>query len=215
MANNQSATVLLRAYTLAKAKRYSEAEALILSDSEVVKTPPAIDLLARLRFEQKDLIEARRLWEELLSTYPHYSPARRALKHFDRKSRWLTLGRLTVFIIVLLALLCVGLGMYVQSLRAPTPTPLEAPLAPSTPITYTWETLPRYVDLQALSPHRGKIKRILLSSHLFADPKATARRQNLIESFTYALGLEPQQIFFAEASASDPQERLTLIIETL
>lgn len=213
MANNQSATVLLRAYTLAKAKRYSEAEALILSDAEVVKTPPAIDLLARLRFEQKDLIEARRLWEELLSSYPQYTPARRALKHFDRKSRWLTQRRLTALIALLLSLLCVGLGMYLQHLRAPTPT--QAPLTPPAPITYVWETLPRYADLQALSPHRGNIKRILLSSHLFAEPKAIARRQNLLESFTYALGLAPQHIFFAEADPSDPQERVTLMIETL
>ncbi|MGN0887020.1 MAG: hypothetical protein ACI4RT_08515, partial [Candidatus Spyradenecus sp.] len=65
MSSNQTKVALLCAYTLARAGHYGEAEALILSDGELSKTTEAMDLLARIRAEQGDEGEARRLWQEI------------------------------------------------------------------------------------------------------------------------------------------------------
>lgn len=205
MTNNQSSTVLLRAYTLAKAKRYGEAEALILSDNEISKTAPAIDLLARLRIEQNDRIEAHRLWEELLATHPNYLPARQALKYFDHKPSVFTKRRCIIGGMILLFIIGIVIGMKISFNRVPQE---------KTPIVYAWETFPRYTDLQVLQSHRGTIKRIFVSSHLFAEAKAAARRQNLLEILTHSLDLKPECIYFAQHESNASPERVTLTIET-
>lgn len=206
MANNQSSTLLLCAYTLAKAKRYAEAEAMILSNAEVAKTPPAIDLLARLRVEQGDLIEARRLWEDLASTNPDYLPARNALKNFDIKPSWFTKKRCFIGAMILLFLGGLFLGRYFYKAE---PLP-QAPL----PQTYTWATFPRFNDLQSLQIHKGKIKRISISSHLFADPSALARRQNLLDILTHLLDVQSHQIYFAQNTPNAAPEAVVITIET-
>ncbi|MDO5461943.1 MAG: hypothetical protein Q4F99_00425 [bacterium] len=203
MANNyQSSTLLLCAYTLAKAKRYAEAEAMILSNAEISKTAPAIDLLARLRIEQGDIIEARRLWEELTATHPDYLPARNALKHFETKSTCFTKKRCVVIAMFLL----LGLGIFIGHMLNSQP---KIP----TPQVYTWATLPRYVDLQYLNSHKGNVKRLSITSNLFADPTALARRQNLIDTLTYLLKIEPHQIYFAQNTPEASADVVVITIE--
>ena len=109
MANN-ARTALLCAYTLATAKHYAEAEALILSDTDVAKTPEALDLLARIRAEQGDVAEARRLWQEIVSLDPDNKSARRALRNLGKPPRrwWM---KIVVAAGKRLAALTVGLGV--------------------------------------------------------------------------------------------------------
>lgn len=203
--NSNSSTVLLCAYTLAKAKHYAEAEASILSHPEIAKTPPALDLLARLRIEQNDFIEARRIWEDLLSTHPNYMPARNALKHFDTKPSKIKKTHLIIGAMLLLF----GLGLFLgRSL-----TTSRIPHVP-TPIVYTFDTFPRYDELQQLQKHRGKIERISISSHLFANPTALARRNNLMESISHLLDLAPHSIYFAPNISTASPEAITLLVET-
>lgn len=203
MTNNQrNSTLLLCAYTLAKAKRYAEAEAMVLSNLEIAKTPPAMDLLARLRIEQGDNIEARRLWEELTATYPDYLPAQQALKYFDTKPSKITKKHCLIVAMLLLF----GLGIFVGRL-------FNAPALP-TPHTYQWSTLPRYVDLQSLQQHKGNVQRLSIKSHLFADPTALARRQNLIDSICHLLAIAPHQIYFAQNTPDASADAVIITIES-
>ncbi|MBO7182050.1 MAG: hypothetical protein J6V91_04590, partial [Kiritimatiellae bacterium] len=84
MASNAK-TALLCAYTLARAKQYSEAETLILSHEELSKTPEALDLLARIRMEEGDIPEARRLWQNIATVYPENKAASTALKVIGKR----------------------------------------------------------------------------------------------------------------------------------
>lgn len=207
MATNRAKTALLCAYTLAKAGRYSEAEAYLLSQPEIAKTPVALDLLARLRVEQHDTIEARRLWEELSHTHPSYLPARAALKNLNKRPAFFTRARLCFLAII------VGIaGAFALGLMMAPFLGTSVPPPPST-MVYQWETLPRLYDLQPLTVHRGKVKRISVASHLFAEPKAFARRQNLIEALQALLALEGHQLFFGEAHPEAGPEAVQIEIE--
>lgn len=205
MATNQAKHALLCAYTLAKAGRYSEAEAKVLSEPEISKQPAAIDFLARVRVEQGDVIEARRLWEELTISHPSYLPARIALKNLNKRPPIFTRKRVTFIFSTLLLVGAFLLGFFLS------PKPKENVVPPT--ISYQWETLPMLSDLQALSIHRDKVQRVYVSSHLFADPKALASRQNLIEALRYLLAIEAHQVYFAQGQLEKTLEDVLIELE--
>ena len=192
MVNDNAKTALLCAYTLACAKQYAKAEGLILSDTELAKTPEAMDLLARIRVEQGDLAEARRLWQEIQALHPEHRPSQIALRNLDKPPRkqrdrlWLTLGG---------AMLLIGgilLGLFF------------AHREPDHIATFDWPTLPNQRALQQLGQYRGQAVRVTLGSEFLSDPKRTANRAVLTELVSQALGVKPECIFLAQAPEGLP-----------
>lgn len=194
MANNAK-IALLCAYTLASAHRYAEAEALILSDGELAKTTEAMDLLARVRAEQGDVAEARRLWQEIRSLHPEHLPSRLALRHLGKPPRNLPWRALCC----LLAPLTLALGMVLGALMAPRAAP---------PVALEWPALPAGTQLEALAPYRGRVARVCLSSAFFSDPARVAQRRVLSQLLADALGLAPSDVFLGEAAMGQPADTL-------
>ncbi len=207
MATNQAKNALLCAYTLAKAGRYSEAEAKVLSEPEISKQPAAIDFLARIRIEQGDVIEARRLWEELTISHPTYLPARLALKHLNKRKPLFTRKRIAIILGLFLLSAAFMLGFSLAPMTAKEVTPQTH--------SYQWETLPMLSDLQTLTVHRGNVRRVYVSSYLFADPKALASRQNLIEALCFLLTIDAHQIYFAQGQVEMSLEDVLIELEPL
>lgn len=199
MASNAK-RALLCAYTLARAKQYSEAEALLLSDDELSKTSEAIDLLARMRMEEGDVAEARRLWQSIVTVDPNYKPAIVALKLMDRKpiciSRKTILCGLLTFVFLL--------GVLVAAV-IPWKASENAPLA-----TFSWERIPTRAMLSELSPYKGKATRVCLSAHFFADPTRVAQRAILTDVLAETLGLPKTAIFIGEAPVAMEENALAV-----
>jgi len=72
--------LILRSYALSTTGLYEEAEALLKSDADALKSVSGLDLLARLRVEQGDDISARRLWQQVLEMDPSNIRALAALR---------------------------------------------------------------------------------------------------------------------------------------
>lgn len=74
---------ILRAYALASQHRCSEAERMLGSVPDAIRSPSGADLLARIKFEQGDIDSARRIWEEVIRIQPDNEPAKKALECID------------------------------------------------------------------------------------------------------------------------------------
>ncbi|MBQ9694326.1 MAG: hypothetical protein IJV69_06180 [Kiritimatiellae bacterium] len=189
MANNAK-TALLCAYTLAKAKQYAEAEALILSHDELSKTPEAIDLLARIRMEEGDLSEARRLWQGIQTVYPEHQPSRIALKlmgHRQIKVRWAMVWACLLpfaFIIGMLVALVTGLSSPVES------------------VTILWDNIPTQAKVNALADYQGKVRRVYVASQFFSQPDKYISRAILTQMLAKRLDL-PESAMFLGAATDD------------
>lgn len=192
MANNAK-IALLCAYTLASARRYAEAEALILSDGELAKTTEAMDLLARVRAEQGDAAEARRLWQEIQSLHPEHAPSRLALRNLGKPPRnvpWRA-------VCCLLAPLMLAAGMAAGAA-------LTLWKAPPAPVTMVWPAVPTGQQLGQLAAYKGSVARVCLASDFFSDPARTAQRAVLAQLLADALGVAPADVFLAGAAAGQP-----------
>ncbi len=190
MANNAK-IALLCAYTLASAKQYTEAEALILSDGELAKTTEAMDLLARVRAEQGDVAEARRLWQEIQALHPEHRPSRLALRNLGRSARLRSpIAALAILVLPLVLALGVVIG-------AVLPRP-----AAETRAELCWDVeLPTAAHLETLEPYRGKVTSVCLSAPFFSDPSRVAHRALLAELIADRLDLAQSAIFIGEGGA--------------
>lgn len=190
---NSSKTALLCAYTLAKAGRFADAEELILSEPEVSRTAEAMDLLARIRAEQGNLPEARRLWQDIRIARPDYLPAKAALADLGkpplRHRRFLTWGG---GILATAALVAVGL---LAGLRMAGSAPAGTKLL--------WPGIPTAAMLGELEAYRGQVRRVTLSSAFFADPSKVAQRSLLTGMIADRLELPPSAVFIGTAEG-DP-----------
>ncbi|MEG2415490.1 MAG: hypothetical protein RSB74_06190, partial [Kiritimatiellia bacterium] len=194
---NSAKTALLCAYTLAKAERYVDAEELILSDVELAKTVEAMDLLARIRAEQGDVNEARRLWQEIQSIHPEYLPATRALNHLGKKPRGGSrCHRLTLVLSALAVGIVIGIFIYASG----TPR-IHAE-------TIVWNRFPCSADFTSLAPYKGKVERLSLSSRFFAE-KGNSRAV-LTSLLSTALNLSPHAIYIAGSTQDAITLELTL-----
>ncbi len=204
---NDSKVALLCAYTLASAERYGEAEALILSDPELAKTPEAMDLLARVRTEQGDCAEARRLWQEIQSIYPEHKPSAAALKalmkhpkRFSCRAMWYVslLGAL-LFGLVLGGTCCSCMG----SARAQVATEVV-----------TWDRLPGEAQLTKLDEHyRGKVARVLVSSAFFNRADRVSNRALFVEFLASALALPVDAIYMGPPQPGQVAESIRVELE--
>ncbi|MBR5592093.1 MAG: hypothetical protein IKW38_06145 [Kiritimatiellae bacterium] len=197
MANNAK-TALLCAYTLAKAKQYAEAEALILSHEELAKTPEAIDLLARMRLEEGDEAEARRLWQSIQAVYPEHAPSRTALKLIGKRP--FKIDWVSILSVLALVLFCVGFFLGSSITKAPQPNVT----------TVQWDKIPTQAKLDALSVYKGGVKRVCIASHFFSDPDRIFSRQLLTEYVGKALDLPASAIFIGEAPEALGEEAITV-----
>ena len=188
---NDNKTALLCAYTLASAGRYSDAEALLLSGNEAARSVEAMDLLARIRVEQGDIPEARRLWQSIQSFRPEHAPSREALKALDRPSRILPFRHALVWALPLALALGVLAGMWFAR--------------PKAPVAVVWPGIPTGAHLEALSVHRGKVQRVLLSSDFFADARRVSHRELLAQYLADALGVAPGEVFISSAQAGQAE----------
>lgn len=213
MANNTK-TALLCAYTLAKAKRYSDAEALLLSDSELTKTVEALDLLARIHAERGELTEARRIWQEIQTVHPEHEPSRRALANLGKAPRrncW----KLIAFWTFLVGLL-LGFGVGELLIEKPEATEQE-PVAeipepvPAEPAFVRWPGIPHAEQFELLKAYRGTVSRVLVSTDFFAAPERLGNRKLLVEYLCEALDVAPGAIFIGGGAAGEPPE--TIILE--
>ncbi len=192
MASDNAKTALLCAYTLACAKQYAKAEGLILSDTELAKTPEAMDLLARIRVEQGDIAEARRLWQEIQSLHPEHRPSHLALRNLDKPPRkqrsrtWAIIGGVVVLLIGFL------LGAFFMHRE------------PDRIVTFDWPNLPNMQALRQLEQYRGQVVRITLGSEYLSDPKRSAHRAVLTDMVSQALGVKPECVFLAQAPEGLP-----------
>lgn len=196
--SNDTKTALLCAYTLACARHYSDAESLILSDAELSKTTEAIDLLARIRAEQGDLSEARRLWQEIQAVHPEHEPSRLALKNLG-KPRKRTSCKACLALGVP-ALLIVGflLGALLLPGRVREKTVL-------------WQKLPTALELNALQEgHGGKVGRVLVASDFFSKPENLRQRAVLTQFLCSALGIEPSDLFIGAGAPGQKPEAIVL-----
>lgn len=194
MSSSNTKVALLCAYTLARAGQYGEAEALILSDGELAKTAEAMDLLARIRAEQGDVAEARRLWQEIQLRHPEHQPSREALKNLGRAAfpfPWKAMC-------LLLAPLTLGMGMVIGALLRSPPETWEK----------TWGGIPRQVELDELQAHRGRVDKVLLSSGFFADPARVTNRALLSQMVAEALNVPEQAIFIGAGEGEEIRVRL-------
>lgn len=213
MANN-ARTALLCAYTLATAKHYAEAEALILSDTDVAKTPEALDLLARIRAEQGDVAEARRLWQEIVSLDPDNKSARRALRNLGKPPRrwWMKivvaegkwLAALTVGLGVGLVVGGIGGGTLAKAFANERIMQIEANALISVD-RLQWPGIPTARDLAALAPYRGQATAVTLGSAFFAEPSRSAQRAVLTALLAQTLGIPESRIFLGKAPEGAPE----------
>lgn len=194
MASNAK-TALLCAYALASARRYAEAEALILSEPEAAKTAEALDLLARIRAEQGDAAEARRLWREILSAQPDNRAAKVALRNLGKRPRGDARWR---WACAVAAALLAGLGAGLL-LRG------GAAAEPAEPVRLTWTGIPNARDLAALGAWKGQTARVTLGSAFFSDPARTAHRAVLTALVSQALGIPEEAVFLGKAPADAPE----------
>ena len=185
MSSNQTKVALLCAYTLARAGHYGEAEALILSDGELSKTTEAMDLLARIRAEQGDEGEARRLWQEIQLIHPEHEPSRKALKALGKAAFVMPWKALCL----LLTPLFLAAGMVVGYLLAERKGDWQV----------TWEGIPRAEELEALEAYRGRTERVLISTSFFSVPERLGHRALLSTYIAEAVGVAPEAIFIGDA----------------
>lgn len=198
MSSNQTKVALLCAYTLARAGHYGEAEALILSDGELSKTTEAMDLLARIRAEQGDEGEARRLWQEIQLIHPEHAPSRKALKALGKTAFVMPWKALCL----LLAPLFLAAGMVVGFLLAERKGDWQV----------TWEGIPRTEELKALEAYRGRTERVLISTRFFSVPERLGHRALLSTYIAEAVGVAPEAIFIGDApEATGESITLTLV----
>lgn len=211
MASDNAKTALLCAYTLACAKQYAKAEGLILSDTELAKTPEAMDLLARIRVEQGDPAEARRLWQEIQALHPEHKPSRVALRNLGKPSRgglWKAFaeagkwGVLAAF--ALASLLWVGLFL----LFGLTRDPAEAEPDVRRVTDVTWAGIPTGRDLAALGHWKGQAGWAQLSSDFFADPARSAHRAVLTAMVAETLAIPESRIFLGTAPDDAPEGQI-------
>jgi tetratricopeptide (TPR) repeat protein len=190
---NKAKTALLCAYTLAHAKQYAEAEALILSHEDLAKTPEALDLLARIRMEEGDEPEARRLWQSILTIYPENKAARAALGAIGKKP--LRINWIAV-LVALLPAAFLGGGFLGASFLARTATP------PPQVVTVEWDNIPTQAKISELAPYKGATTRVCIASHFFSAPDKLFSRELLADAVGKALELPATAIFIGEASES-------------
>ena len=197
MSSNQTKVALLCAYTLARAGHYGEAEALILSDGELSKTTEAMDLLARIRAEQGDEGEARRLWQEIQLIHPEHAPSRKALKALGKTAFVMPWKALCL----LLTPLFLAAGMVVGYLLAERKGDWQV----------TWEGIPRTEELKALEAYRGRTERVLISTRFFSVPERLGHRALLSAYIAEAVGVPPEAVFIGDAPET-AGERITLTL---
>ncbi|MCI6589598.1 MAG: hypothetical protein MSB12_00610 [Lentisphaeraceae bacterium] len=197
MSSNQTKVALLCAYTLARAGHYGEAEALILSDGELSKTTEAMDLLARIRAEQGDEGEARRLWQEIQLIHPEHAPSRKALKALGKTAFVMPWKALCL----LLAPLFLAAGMVVGFLLAERKGDWQV----------TWEGIPRTEELKALEAYHGRTEQVLISTRFFSVPERLGHRALLSAYIAEAVGVPPEAIFIGDAPEATG-ERITLTL---
>ncbi len=185
MSSNQTKVALLCAYTLARAGHYGEAEALILSDGELSKTTEAMDLLARIRAEQGDEGEARRLWQEIQLIHPEHAPSRKALKALGKTAFVMPWKALCLLLVPLF----LAAGMVVGFLLAERKGDWQV----------TWEGIPRTEELKALEAYRGRTERVLISTRFFSVPERLGHRALLSAYIAEAVGVVPEAIFIGDA----------------
>lgn len=184
MSSNQTKVALLCAYTLARAGHYGEAEALILSDGELSKTTEAMDLLARIRAEQGDEGEARRLWQEIQLIHPEHAPSRKALKALGKTAFVMPWKALCLLLVPLF----LAAGMVVGFLLAERKGDWQV----------TWEGIPRTEELKALEAYRGRTERVLISTRFFSVPERLGHRALLSAYIADAVGVPPEAVFIGD-----------------
>ena len=198
MSSNQTKVALLCAYTLARAGHYGEAEALILSDGELSKTTEAMDLLARIRAEQGDEGEARRLWQEIQLIHPEHAPSRKALKALGKTAFVMPWKALCLLLVPLF----LAAGMVVGFLLAERKGDWQV----------TWEGIPRTEELKALEAYRGRTERVLISTRFFSVPERIGHRALLSTYIAEAVGVPPEAVFIGDApEATGERIKLTLV----
>lgn len=198
MSSNQTKVALLCAYTLARAGHYGEAEALILSDGELSKTTEAMDLLARIRAEQGDEGEARRLWQEIQLIHPEHAPSRKALKALGKTAFVMPWKALCLLLVPLF----LAAGMVVGFLLAERKGDWQV----------TWEGIPRTEELKALEAYRGRTERVLISTRFFSVPERLGHRALLSAYIADAVGVPPEAVFIGDApEATGERISLTLV----
>lgn len=197
MSSNQTKVALLCAYTLARAGHYGEAEALILSDGELSKTTEAMDLLARIRAEQGDEGEARRLWQEIQLIHPEHAPSRKALKALGKTAFVMPWKALCLLLVPLF----LAAGMVVGFLLAERKGDWQV----------TWEGIPRTEELKALEAYRGRTERVLISTRFFSVPERLGHRALLSAYIADAVGVPPEAVFIGDAPEATG-ERITLTL---
>jgi hypothetical protein len=202
---SKAKTALLCAYTLARAKQFTEAEALILSHEDLAKTPEAIDLLARIRMEEGDESEARRLWQSILAIYPENESARAALKLMGKRP--LHINWVAILAALLPAAFLLG-GFLGATFLARTVTEV-----PHVFNVVEWETIPTQAKINELTPFKGATKRVCIASHFFSDPNKLFSRELLTDAIGKALDLPETAIFIGDApeSMSDTAIRVELM----
>lgn len=214
MANN-SKVALLCAYTLAKAKRYADAEALLLSDHALTKTVEALDLLARIHAERGELAEARRIWQEIQTVHPEHEPSRRALANLGKAPRKNLWKGLTFAALIVGLLVGVLLGRMCTS--APAEAPEEEPPEPvptvMKPGAIRWNGIPNSEQFALLQAYRGTVSRVLVSTDFFAEPKRVAHRAILAEMLGEALGIPKGAVFIGGGAPGESPETLLLELE--
>lgn len=202
MPANNAKTALLCAYTLASARHYPEAEALILSDAELAKTPEAMDLLARIRTEQGDLAEARRLWQEIQSLHPEHKPSRLALRALGKPPR-AKAGRWLGVAAAALIGLAAGALLAAAAARPPRAEP---------DLLATWRLpgIPTGQALADIAAHRGRAARVALRSDFFSEPARVAQRAVLVGMVSQAAGVSPANVYLSQAPDGAPAGSFTV-----
>ncbi len=203
---SDSKIALLCAYTLASAEHYGEAEALILSDTELAKTPEAMDLLARIRTEQGDFAEARRLWQEIQTIHPEHKPSAVALKALLKHPRRFSCRALWVGALILGLLLGVLLGGFCGSCGEPAE---KEPLA-----VLLWDDIPTAEKMNALVGYKGQVKRILISSSFFNHPKRVANRELLTQYLASLLEVPTDAIYLGAPLPGQAPDAIRVELES-
>ncbi len=202
---SDSKVALLCAYTLASAERYSEAEALILSDTELAKTPEAMDLLARIRTEQGDLAEARRLWQDIQSIHPEHKPSAVALKALSKHPHVLSCkARRTLLFVGALVLGLVLGGTCCSYFGSGRSSPLAV---------VTWEQIPTGAQIQALTEYQGQVGRVYVTSSFFNHPKRVNQRALLTEYLASALAVPVEAIYLGAPQADQAADAIRVELE--
>lgn len=206
---NKAKTALLCAYTLARAKQFSEAEALILSHDELSKTPEAIDLLARIRMEEGDIAEARRLWQGVQSIYPEHQPSRLALKAMGRRQVKIKWTQVLAYLMPVVLILGFGIGvLFAKSATAPAPA--EPQMA-----RVQWDRIPTQAKLDALKMYQGKVRRVLVTSEFFARPETQFARNVVTQAMAQNLAISESAVYYGAATEEQGPDEIHLELELL